>query len=132
MATAIRPASYAPLDLKRLVAVGHPHKQQVAIRRESAFVPPRVLFALAYVGYVITGVVCCWAPPLAAEEAAGVAIPSDSTCLRATRHADYSTVEVDIPNNDRVAEGCRLHTQASPGRPNSPDYSGAYTTGAFE
>ena len=44
----------------------------------------------------------------------------------------YSTVEVDIPNNDRVAEGCRLHTQASPGRPNSPDYSGAYTTGAFE
>lgn len=96
MATAIRPASYAPLDLKRLVAVGHPHKQQVAIRRESAFVPPRVLFALAYVGYVITGVVCCWAPPLAAEEAAGVAIPSDATCLRATRHADYSTVEVGI------------------------------------
>jgi hypothetical protein len=38
----------------------------------------------------------------------------------------------DIPNNDRVATACREHTLASPGRPNSPDYSGAYASGGFE
>lgn len=44
----------------------------------------------------------------------------------------YTRAEVDVPNNDQVAETCREHTLASPGRPNSPDYSGAYATGAFE
>ncbi len=36
------------------------------------------------------------------------------------------------PNNDRVAPECRVYTLASPGRPNSPDYSGAYASGSFE
>lgn len=44
----------------------------------------------------------------------------------------YTDAEVDEPNNVRVDEGCRAHTLASPGRPNSPDYSGAYSTGSFE
>jgi hypothetical protein len=44
----------------------------------------------------------------------------------------YTRTEVEVPNNDRVAEDCRNKTLASPGRPNSPDYSGAYATGAFE
>lgn len=44
----------------------------------------------------------------------------------------YTEAEVDVPNNDRVAEACRRRTLASPGRPNSPDYSGAYATGSFE
>ena len=44
----------------------------------------------------------------------------------------YSIAEVDVVNNDRVAEGCRARTLASPGRPNSPDYSGAFAAGAFE
>lgn len=44
----------------------------------------------------------------------------------------YTAVEVDVPNNDRVAEHCRERTLASPGRPNSPDYSGAYASGSFE
>lgn len=44
----------------------------------------------------------------------------------------YTDAEVDVPNNDKVAEGCRERTLASPGRPNSPDYSGAYSTGSFE
>ncbi len=38
----------------------------------------------------------------------------------------------DIPNNDRVTPGCRAFTLASPGRANSPDYSGAYASGSFE
>jgi len=37
-----------------------------------------------------------------------------------------------VVNNDLVSEDCRSHTHASPGRPNSPDYSGAYSTGSFE
>ncbi|MBX2797220.1 MAG: lamin tail domain-containing protein [Myxococcales bacterium] len=44
----------------------------------------------------------------------------------------YTDAEVDVPNDDRVAESCRQHTKASPGRPNSPDYSGAFATGSFE
>ncbi len=44
----------------------------------------------------------------------------------------YTTAEVDVPNNDRIAEGCRQHTHASPGRPSSPDYSGAFSSGSLE
>jgi len=44
----------------------------------------------------------------------------------------YTDAEVDVPNNDRVAERCRQRTLASPGRPNSPDYSGAFAVGSFE
>jgi hypothetical protein len=44
----------------------------------------------------------------------------------------YTRAEVDVPNNDRLAEGCQAFTLASPGRPNSPDYSGAYAAGALE
>lgn len=45
----------------------------------------------------------------------------------------YTAAAVDIPNNDRVAEGpCRDYTLASPGRPNSPDYSGAFAAGNLE
>jgi len=36
------------------------------------------------------------------------------------------------PNNDNVSVDCRRHTLASPGRPNSKDYSGAYSSGGFE
>ena len=44
----------------------------------------------------------------------------------------YTEATVDIPNNDRVAENCRVRTLASPGRPNSPDYSGAFSAGSLE
>ncbi|MCB9682447.1 MAG: lamin tail domain-containing protein [Alphaproteobacteria bacterium] len=37
-----------------------------------------------------------------------------------------------IPNNDQVSPSCRRHTLASPGRANSPDYSGAYAAGGFD
>jgi hypothetical protein len=38
----------------------------------------------------------------------------------------------DLPNNDLLAPNCREYTLASPGRPNSPDYSGAFSSGSFE
>lgn len=44
----------------------------------------------------------------------------------------YTNAPVDVPNNSRVAQACRDRTLASPGRPNSPDYSGAFATGSFE
>jgi hypothetical protein len=39
---------------------------------------------------------------------------------------------VDVANDDRVAEPCRALTWATPGRANSPDYSGAYASGSLE
>lgn len=44
----------------------------------------------------------------------------------------YTDAPVDVPNNDRVSSSCRERTLASPGRPNSPDYSGAFASGSFE
>lgn len=44
----------------------------------------------------------------------------------------YTPAAVDVPNNDRVDPGCLDRTHASPGRPNSPDYSGAYASGSLE
>lgn len=41
----------------------------------------------------------------------------------------YTDAVVDVPNNDLVAENCRERTLASPGRPNSPDYSGSFASG---
>jgi hypothetical protein len=35
-------------------------------------------------------------------------------------------------NNDRMRPECRRHTHASPGRANSPDYTGAFANGSFE
>ncbi|MFT4623834.1 MAG: hypothetical protein ACI8PZ_002490 [Myxococcota bacterium] len=44
----------------------------------------------------------------------------------------YTPIPVDVPNNDQVAADCRRYTLASPGRPNSPDYSGAFASGSLE
>lgn len=44
----------------------------------------------------------------------------------------YTSAEVDVVNNDLIAENCRTRTLASPGRPNSPDYSGAFSAGATD
>jgi len=44
----------------------------------------------------------------------------------------YTDAPVDVPNNDKIAAHCAEATLASPGRANSPDYSGAYASGSFE
>lgn len=44
----------------------------------------------------------------------------------------YTQAEVEVPNNDRIAPDCAARTLASPGRPNSPDYSGATASGSLE
>ncbi len=44
----------------------------------------------------------------------------------------YNRAPVDVPNNTNLAPECRRRTGASPGLPNSPDYSGAFSTGNFE
>lgn len=44
----------------------------------------------------------------------------------------WTDAEVEVPNDDRMLDVCRGRTGASPGRPNSPDYSGAFASGNFE
>lgn len=44
----------------------------------------------------------------------------------------YTKAPVEVPNNDEIAENCRERTLASPGRPNSPDYSGAFSAGGTD
>ncbi len=44
----------------------------------------------------------------------------------------YTDAPVDVPNNDRIKASCRGTTFASPGRANSPDYSGAFASGNLE
>lgn len=44
----------------------------------------------------------------------------------------YTDAEVEVPNNTRMDEACRRYTLASPGLPNSPDYSGQFASGAFD
>lgn len=44
----------------------------------------------------------------------------------------YTTAEVDVPNNTKIADNCRQRTLASPSLPNSPDYSGAFSAGATD
>lgn len=44
----------------------------------------------------------------------------------------YTDAEVDIPNQTRMLESCRRFTGASPGLPNSPDYAGAFASGALD
>lgn len=44
----------------------------------------------------------------------------------------YTNAPVSRPNNTRMKPECRRFTGASPGMPNSPDYSGAFAAGAFD
>ena len=44
----------------------------------------------------------------------------------------YTDVRVDVPNRDKISSDCDERTFASPGRPNSPDYSGAISSGSFD
>jgi hypothetical protein len=44
----------------------------------------------------------------------------------------YTDAAVDVPNNDRISPDCSEKTLASPGRPSSPDYSGATSSGSLE
>jgi hypothetical protein len=44
----------------------------------------------------------------------------------------YTDAEVDVANNTRMDPACRRFTLASPGLPNSPDYSGQFASGAFD
>lgn len=54
------------------------------------------LFVISFVSYLLVGFICAFFPPLPARVAAGMAIPTDSTCMHVTRHADYITAEIGI------------------------------------
>jgi hypothetical protein len=44
----------------------------------------------------------------------------------------WTDFPVDVPNQTRISEDCRRFTGASPGLPNSPDYSGTYASGGLD
>jgi len=54
---------------------------------------PATVFVLAYLLFIATGFVCLFTPPLARATAAGEDVPSDSSCYRVVRKADYTAVE---------------------------------------
>jgi hypothetical protein len=63
-------------------------------------------------------------------ERAELMFGADGTFPHVWHH--WTNVPVDVPNDDRILEACRNRTGASPGRPNSTDYSGAFASGNFE
>lgn len=54
------------------------------------------MFLAAMASHVLTGLVITMFPPQSKGEAAGVPISQHATCLRVTRHADFSTVDVMV------------------------------------
>lgn len=54
------------------------------------------MLMLAVLSHVATGVLVLATPPQTRGRATGVEIPDSATCLRVTRHADYSTVDVVV------------------------------------
>ena len=61
-----------------------------------------LFFACSQLAYFAVGILCVLAPPQPAMGLKNSAIPSDATCLRATRRADYVTVEVAIGSPGQV------------------------------
>ena len=66
-----------------------------AVRARSLTGWPRAsfLFVLSICVNLLTAAACLWYPPQSRSHAAGVRIPTSATCLRVTRHADYTTVD---------------------------------------
>jgi len=62
---------------------------------------PSNAFAASYVLFLIVGVLCVWLPPTSTTSVDSVTIPSDAKCLRASRHADFVSVELAIGSPGR-------------------------------
>lgn len=98
----LRSATYLPVDLPRQVAEAECTKdvRNLPARRApllcSAWPFASTAFVVAIAAHVFTGVVVLAWRPRSQDAAGGVAIPSSATCLRVSRHADYSTVDVMI------------------------------------
>ena len=58
-------------------------------------------FAGSYILFLIVGVLCVWLPPTSTTSIDSVPIPSDAKCLRASRHADFVSVELGIGSPGR-------------------------------
>ena len=59
------------------------------------------LFSAAYAIFLLMGLVCLGFPPTAATTVSGLEIPSNARCLRAARHADYISLEINIGSPSR-------------------------------
>lgn len=94
----IQPVRYVPVDFKNLnkLSISHPHPETKKSLSTTGWPAASVLFTAAMLSYVLAGVACVLTPPRASEVAGGKDIPSSAKCLRATRHADYATVDISV------------------------------------
>lgn len=94
----IQPVRYVPVDLTKLrqFQIGHPHPESNVKTATPGWPAASVLFTAAMLAYTLVGILCVLTPPRAIVVAGGKDIPESSSCLRVTRHADYSTVDVSV------------------------------------
>lgn len=83
---------------KGVPSIGTPHRPVGQRRWEMA----ATFFFVAMLTYTAGGIVCLFWPPWSRTSAGGVTIPNTATCVRASRHADYTTVEVTIGTPARL------------------------------
>ena len=95
-----------PLRQRRNGAyIAIPHGE--CVQSDSPATPPQLgslpsnAFAASYVLFLIVGVFCVWIPPTSTTSIDSVPIPSDAKCLRASRHADFVSVEMGIGSPGR-------------------------------
>lgn len=57
---------------------------------------PGTVFAVSVIAYFVTGILCIALPPEATSKFDGHVIPDNAKCLRATRHANYASIDLAI------------------------------------
>ena len=62
---------------------------------------PALVFVTAFSVYILTGIVCVLTPPTTKTSVAGYDIPTAASCMRAARHADYVSVELNVGSPGR-------------------------------
>ena len=62
---------------------------------------PSNAFVASYIVLLVVGTLCTWIPPSATTSIDGVSIPEEAMCLRASRHADYASAELNIGSPGR-------------------------------
>jgi len=94
----IQPVQYVPVDFTKLgrVTIGGADSEPKPERATPGWPAASVLFTAAMLAYTLVGVFCVLTPPSASEVAGGKGIPPSSQCLRVTRHADYTTVDISV------------------------------------
>lgn len=77
------------------------NEANVATSQDSVGTVASVAFAASSLLFLAVGMLCVWLDPYGTTSIDNVSIPSDAKCLRAARHADYVSVDVNIGSPGR-------------------------------